>query len=254
MTFTPGGPTTIGDVDFLKEQVESMPPAYRIDFRNFVERLFLPSAEYLAFVYSTWITLYQFLQPRTAPTEWLDWLLTEVMGWTLIPTGYPEEFPVSSEPAVLNIGKRRLLQNLHAHYKRRGTVWRSTKTYATFDDRLRDPESGAGIEMLLREFGIHAQVTDAPLYYEGGYYGEYGSEWPLQARIVVLYFEPWETATESFADDYYGNGYLHESPVIVTRDFVVDLAHWSRCAGTIIRVEFEVAQVLDENEAALMLP
>lgn len=243
MSYGIGETPVVNGVDFRQKLLESLPPTYR-ETPDLLNRLLLPSAEYLAWSYDTWRTLFEKLTPRTAPSDWLDWLLTEVMGWTLIPPGYPEEIASDEPPPLdftppLRIGKRRLLQNLHAHYKRRGTVWRSANSYENLSLQLSDPASAAGIEMLLLEFGVHAQVTDSPLYPDSDYYGGYGSEWPLQARVVVLWLEPWEVGTESFADDYWGGAYAHETPLIVTREFVRDLVEWSRTGSTLIHIEFE---------------
>lgn len=236
--FNIGGSTQVGAIDFLKERLACLPGAYygqEGEYKDFVSRLILQDAEYDAFVYNFWKTLYTYIDPATAPEEWVRWILTEWMGWKLIPAGYP----------LARL--RRLLANLHAHYKRAGTVWPSAAVYDSITGRLADPESGAGILLLLREFGIHGVVTDSPIYPDADYYGSYGSEQPLKARVVVQYIEPWETGSASFVGDYYDVTFPHESPVIVDIEFVVSLVEWSRPAATLIRTEFVTAVAREQS-------
>jgi hypothetical protein len=205
MPFTPGGPTVVDDVDFSKELVEALPPAY-LQNRELIEALFLPSAEYCAFVYTFWKTLYTYLTPATAPEEWVRWMLTEWMGWTLIPNGYPLS------------RLRRLLENLHKYYKSRSTP--------------------RGIEALLKEFGILANAYDRPLYY-GSYYGTFAVDpWPLHVRVRIKGYEPFFLPKKTYWGGYLGSDYYHEVTQILTDEFVMALCRWSRVAGTRMLVEW----------------
>jgi hypothetical protein len=205
MPYNIGGSTIVGNIDFLREKVDALPAPYLV-YREFWERMFLPSAEYLAFVYSFWKNLYTYLTPATAPEEWVDWMLTEWMGWTLIPDGYPLS------------RKRRLLENLASYYKTRSTP--------------------RGIEALLREFGIVANVYDRPMYW-GSYYGDYGVEpWPLHVRIRIKGYEPFFSPKRTYWGGYLGGDYYHEVTQILTDEFVVALCRWSRAAGTRMLIEW----------------
>jgi phage tail-like protein len=218
---------------FLKRLIESMPPPYRPpETRDFLERFFAPSAEDLARVNQTIDLLDTYVLPESAPEEWLNWMLTEWMGWTLIPDGYP----------VLR--KRRLLANLHAHYKRRYTVGRNTtKTYVSdvnstaIEKQLADPEAGEGIRLLLREFGIVASVIDRPLYW-GSYYGEWGVSDPLNVVVRVHYYEPWESPQYTYFGNYYGASYFYRTTPLITNAFVAALCEWSRPAGVQMLIHY----------------
>ena len=238
---------------FLRYLVDTQPPAYR-EFRDFLERLLLPTAEDLDRVHSTFDAIPSYIEPGTSPGEWLDWILTEWFGWTLIPEGYPVA------------RKRRLLANLHAHYKRRYTVAANAKAgggsglltegglqlvaedgqplvgfvgYDSIDQQLADPESGDGLRLLLREFGIVAEVYDRRSFV-GGWYGSYGSVGPLRVRIRVLGYEPFSSPQQVYTRSFVGGRglYGHTTRQVITEEFVLALIHWSRAAGVEILVEF----------------
>jgi phage tail-like protein len=212
---------------FLKRLVESMPPAYRPpETRDFLERFLLPSAEDLNRVNGTIDVLDTYVLPESAPEEWVDWMLTEWLGWSLIPDGYPLH------------RKRRLLRNLHAHYKRRYTVGRNTaKSYVTIPEQLADPESGEGLKLLLREFGIVAEVFDRPLYV-GSYLSEVGVGGPLDCVVRVHYYEPWESPLDTFLGGYLGNIYAYRTTPLITNAFVASLCEWSRPGGVRMVIHF----------------
>ncbi len=218
---------------FLQRLIRTQPPPYVTpENRDFLERFLLPTAEDLGRINQVLDLLDTYFYPESAPEEWLDWLIIEVMGWKLIPEGYPVA------------RKRRLLKNIHAHYKRRFTVGRNpNKTYVTdengtaLDKQLNDAESGAGIRLLLREFGVVAMVIDRPLYV-GSYVGQWGISSPLQSWIRILYFEPWETPRNTFVGNYVGFTYAYKTKPLVTKDFVRALLEWSRPAGTVQLVEW----------------
>jgi phage tail-like protein len=191
---------------FLSRLVESLPAPYRpAEYRDFIERLLRPSAEDLARVNETLDRLDTYVYPESAPEPWLDWMLAEWWGWSLIPDGYPVE------------RKRRLLSNLHLHYKRR---------YSTL-----------GIKELLAEFGAIAEVYDRPLY-SGSYLGSYGITSPLNVWVRVLYYEPWESPQDNYIGNYIGHTYAYRTTPIVTNKFVADLCEWSRAAGVRMIVEY----------------
>lgn len=203
---------------FLAQLVESQPAPYR-EFRDFLERMLLPSAEDLDRVHNTFDLLDTYVYPESAPEEWVRWTLTEWMGWTLIPDGYPLnprhiEQGVDSSPNL-----RRLLKNLHLHIKRRYTV--------------------VGVRELLREFGIIAEVYDRAIY-TGGYYGTFGSRYPLRVRVRVLGYEPFFSPKRVYAGGYVGGRglYAFTTRQIITEGFVMDLIHWSRAAGVEFTVEW----------------
>ncbi|MBI3654084.1 MAG: hypothetical protein HY231_23890 [Acidobacteria bacterium] len=205
LLYSEGGDNT---AFFLKRLVESLPAPYRPpETRDFLERFLQPSAEDLARVNQTIDLLDAYVLPESAPEEWVSWMLTEWMGWTLVPDGYPLS------------RKRRLLRNLYLHYERRYTV--------------------RGVRELLREFGIVAQVYDRPIY-TGGYYGTYGSRAPLRVRVRVLYYEPFSSPRRVYTGGYIGGRgtYAYTTPQIITDQFVMDLIHWSRAAGVEYLVEF----------------
>jgi phage tail-like protein len=193
---------------FLKRLVESLPPPYRpAEFRDFLERFLQPSAEDVNNANAILDALNQYVTPESAPEEWVNWILTEWFGWTLIPDGYPLS------------RKRQLLRNLYLHYERRYTV--------------------RGVRELLGEFGVVAEVYDRPIYV-GGYYGSFGSRAPLHARVRVLYYEPFYFPRRAYTGGYIGGRgtYAYTTPQVITEQFVMDLIHWSRAAGVSYLVEF----------------
>lgn len=222
-------PWVANGIDFRARLVECLPPPYRpTDFngfnvREFLERLLTPTGEDLARVVRIFEEIDTYLRPESAPEEWLRWLIVENMGWTLIPENYPVDSlgpDITSSPCL-----RRLLLNLHRHYKRRYTV--------------------RGIQELLREFGVIADVYDGAIYY-GSYYGSYGSRHPLAGRIRVLGYEPIDFPQRTFYGGYYGGTFYYESRVIVTRAFVESLVSWSRPAGVDFMIEW-VAPPVDSR-------
>lgn len=230
LLYSEGGDNT---AFFLKRLVESMPPPYRPpETRDFLERLLLPSAEDLNRVNGTIDILDTYVLPEQAPEGWVDWMLTEWLGWTLIPDGYPLD------------RKRRLLRNLHAHYKRRYTVGRNTaKSYVTnenstaIEKELADPQANDGIRLLLREFGVVANVYDRPLYV-GNYLTEIGVGGPLDVVVRVQYYEPWESPLDTFIGGYLGNIYAYRTTPLITNAFVAALCEWSRPAGVRMVIHF----------------
>jgi phage tail-like protein len=232
---------------FLKRLVESMPPAYRPrETRDFLERFLLPSAEDLNRVNGVIDVLDTYVLPESAPEdEWLDWILTEWLGWSLVPDGYPVA------------RKRRLLANLAAHYKRRYTVGRNTtKSYVTDDTgtaiekQLADFESGEGLRLLLREFGIVASVYDRPLYW-GSYYGEWGVSGPLNVVVRVHYYEPWESPQDNYYGNYYGSTYFYRTTPLITNEFVAALCEWSRPATVQMLIHYVTQSVGLRVDASL---
>jgi hypothetical protein len=200
---------------FLSTLVESLPPNYRPEeYRDFLERFLLPSAEDLSRVNETFDRLDTFVYPESAPEDWIDWWLTEVMGWSLIPDGYPLA------------RKRRLLADLlgvpgfpYKHYKKRYTT--------------------VGIKELLREFGVVANVYDRPIY-AGGYLSDYGVTSPLNVWVRVLYYEPWESPQNNYVGSYMG-AYAYRTHSIITNEFVAALCEWERAAGVRMIVEYVTA-------------
>lgn len=206
----PGYVESFDNTDFFKNQlVESLPPNYRPEqYRDFLERFLLPSAEDLSRVNQTFDLLDQYVDPANAPEEWINWMLAEWWGWTLIPDGYPLE------------RKRRLLGNLYHHYERRYTL--------------------RGIRELLKEFGIFSEVYDRRPFV-GGYYGSFGSVMPLSVRVRVLGYEPFSSPQRTYTGGYWGGVYAHTTRQIITEDFVMSLIHWSRAAGVQFLVEWRMA-------------
>ncbi|MGH9765212.1 MAG: hypothetical protein ACREDR_19800 [Blastocatellia bacterium] len=147
--------------------------------------------------------------PDTAPEPFIDLMIQQWFGWTLIPDGYPL------------LRKRQLLANLAGHYQRRNT-----------------PE---GIRLLLAEFGVNAVVTDRPIYWDGGsYYGQYMvSDGPLQVRVVIRWLESWDHPQGVFIGDYLDYVTLYDVKFIVTEDFIMRLVAWERVGGTQITVQWE---------------
>src|SRR6185503_148337 len=195
---------------FLSLLVETLPPPYRPEeYRDFLERFLRPSAEDLSQVNQTFDLLDTFVYPESAPEEWLDWMLLEWWGWRLIPDGYPVA------------RKRRLLSNLHRHYKQRYTV--------------------KGIRELLREFGIIAEVTDRRPFV-GRYYNTFGVQgFPLEVRVRILAYEPFFSPRNTSVGGYYAGTFVHTTRQIITEEFVRSLVHWERIAGVKICVEWRVA-------------
>lgn len=188
--------------------VESLPANYRPEeYRDFIERLLTPSAEDFAAVNLIYDKLDQYVDPANSPEEWIDWMLTEWFGWTLIPDGYPLA------------RKRRLLKNLYRHYERRYTR--------------------RGIRELLKEFGIVAEVYDRRPFV-GGYYGSYGSVMPLRVRIRILNYEPFFSPQRTYLGGYWGGVYAHTTRQIITEPFVLALIRWSRAAGVSFLVEWRM--------------
>jgi hypothetical protein len=148
------------------------------------------------------------------------------MGWALVPDGYPLQ------------RLRRLLSNLAAHYQRRYTVSPNTsKSYGSLDEQLHDAESGDGLRLLLREFGIVAQVYDRPIYV-GSYVGARGISRPLNVWVRILYFEPCEFPRNNYIGNYIGHTYAYRTKPLVTKEFALALCEWSRPAGVRMIVEF----------------
>ncbi len=201
---------------FLERLVESLPPAYRPpETEDFLRRFLLPSAEDLAYVNRVFDLLDTYVYPESAPEEWVRWMLTEWMGWTLIPDGYP--VGTTDGSGALTRGLRRLLKNLHLHYKRRYTC--------------------VGIRELLREFGVHADVIDRRLFVRG-FLGKRGVSKPLTTWIRVKYVEPFETPRRTHVRGWVGHTSVYRTGLIVTRPFIEALCEWSRPAGTNQLVDF----------------
>jgi phage tail-like protein len=197
---------------FLSLLVESLPPPYRPEqYRDFLERFLLPSAEDLSRVNQSFDLLDRFVYPESAPEEWIDWMLAEWWGWTLIPNGYPLA------------RKRRLLSNLYHHYERRYTV--------------------RGVRELLREFGIIADVYDRPLSV-GGFVGSRGSQWPLKVRVFIHGYEAFFFPLRVFIGGFLGGHGLTASRTrqMITEQFVLDLIRWSRAAGAEYLVDWKAGR------------
>lgn len=211
---------------FQRLLVESLPPAYRpTDFqgfnvRDFIERFLLPVAEDLNFINAILDRLDTYVLPETAPEEWLRWILTEWYGWTLIPENYP----------VARL--RRLLTNLHLHYKRRYTI--------------------NGLHLLLEEFGIFNEVYDRPIYV-GGYSRKYGSRFPLRFRVRVLGYEAFSRPKKVYVGNYAGGRglFAYTTPQIITERFVLNLVHWSRPASAQSLTEFVTSKQVYVNESPI---
>lgn len=199
----------VDNTEFFKQYlVETQPSNYVTeDNRDFLGRLLLPSAEDFAWVNQTYDLLDTYIDPANAPEQWLDWMLTEWWGWTLIPDGYPLA------------RKRRLLKNLYRHYERRYTC--------------------RGIRELLKEFGIVAEVYDRRPFV-GGYYGSYGSVMPLRVRVRILNYEPFFSPQRTYVGGYWGGVYAHTTRQIITEPFVLALIRWSRAAGVSFLVEWRM--------------
>ncbi|HEY6330719.1 MAG TPA: hypothetical protein VI756_15390 [Blastocatellia bacterium] len=178
-----------------------------VNYVDFFSRLFELVSDELGSVDQVLTYLDSLFRPGAAPEVFVDWMLAEFFGWTLIPDGYPL------------IRKRQLLANLPGHYKRRGTR--------------------EGIVRLLAEFGVHATATDTWVYWGGSYYGEYAVDGPLQVRVVIKYSDPWDTPGPTFIGDYYGYCYPYPPKLIVTQDFCMQLMAWERSAGMNFSVEWE---------------
>ncbi|HEY6328163.1 MAG TPA: hypothetical protein VI756_02420 [Blastocatellia bacterium] len=179
-------------------------------YLNFWQRWFTPHATDLFNKYVVYQGLYSYFYPNTTPLTWLQWLIVEWWGWRLIPVNYPIA------------RQRQLLGDLWFHYQQRNTP--------------------IGISNILAEFGVHAEVTDEPLYYHG-YYSQPGIENPLTCYVKVLYSDSWDSGTDSFYDEYYdGGAYAYDAVQIVDEDFIMQLINWERVAGVNIIVEFETFQ------------
>ena len=207
---------------------------------DFLQRLLQPNAETLQFVWRIYNAIPTYVSPETANDTWIDWLLQEWFGWTL----YPDSWKSLRADFVLS-RKRRLLGHFFGdfdqsgfglHYPNRGTI--------------------PGIKNLLLEFGVHALVTDQPLY-AGGYLGadfpgsvfpvNRAANWPLEVRVVVQYYEPAEIDFNTFVGGYLGNPsggniYLYDATPYVTDSFVVKLVEWSRAAGVKAVIEWRTAE------------
>jgi phage tail-like protein len=206
---------------FLGLLVETQPPPYRPEeYRDFLGRFLLPSAEDLSRVNQAFDLLDTFVYPESAPEEWVEWMLAEWWGWTLIPQGYPLA------------RKRRLLSNLHRHYKRRYTV--------------------TGIRELLREFGIVAEVYDRPLFVRG-FTGSRGSQWPLKVRVFIHGYEAFFFPQRVFIGNFVGGHGLTAAKTrqMITEQFVLELVRWSRAAGAEFLVEWKTGRQALVRDAAI---
>ena len=231
----PGTVAATLDLDFFVSRfIESFPSNYTQNanpkytnpgspagtYFDFWRRWFTPHAADLFNKYVVYQGLYSYFYPASTPLGWLQWLIIEWWGWRLIPNGYP--IP----------RQRQLLGDLWFHYQQRNTP--------------------RGISNLLAEFGVHAEVTDEPLYY-GGYYDQPGIEDPLTAYVKVLYSDSWDSGTDSFYDLYYdGGGYAYDAVQIVDEPFVMQLIEWERAAGVRIVVEFKMTQNKSIEDFALL--
>ena len=206
-----GGDSTEFD-NWLRFVVDAQPPSYRpAENRDFLERFLKYPALDLAIMRKQFRELADNINPATASEEWLDWMLHEWWGFHLIPANYPID------------RKRRLLANLNQYFKQRYTR--------------------TGIIALLREFGIVAEIYDRRLFV-GGFLGSYGvAEFPLRARIRVLYFEPFFFPRHVYVGGFIGASgtHLYTTQQIITESFVMALVHWSRVAGCEFTVEFIAA-------------
>lgn len=187
-----------------------LPGPYAVEARDFWNRAFSIVAEELAAIDRLLDRFDLLLYAESAPEEWIDWILQEWFGWTLIPEGYPLS------------RRRRLLyrdqsHNLALHYQRRYTV--------------------VGIRELLREFGVIADVVDRPLYV-GDYLTTRGVTTPLNVWVRILYREPWESPKDNYIGNYVGHTYVYRTQPLVTNQFICALCEWSRAAGTRMIVEF----------------
>jgi len=179
-------------------------------YLDFWQRWFTPHATDLFNKYLVYQSLHAYFYPNSTPVSWLQWLIIEWWGWRLLPDGYPL------------LRQRQLLADLWFHYQQRSTP--------------------AGIYNLLAEFGVHAEVTDEPLYYEG-YYEQPGIQGPLTAYVKVLYSDSWDSGTDSFYGEYYdGGAYAYDAVQIVDEGFILQLINWERVAGVQAIVEWKTFQ------------
>jgi hypothetical protein len=237
-------------VDWITEVVNQLPANYRPpENLDFLRRFLTPTAETLQQINEQLDTFVQKINPFTCPLDFLDYWLTETMGWTLFPAlpgGYPEARKrrllndlFSAEPSDPNP----LAPALGLIYPRRYTV--------------------AGIKALLLEFGIHAVVTDQPQYvgsYMGlraGPYRAEASQFPLQARIVVQWYEPLASVQNVYVGNYLGhigagNLWLYDVRPSVDEAFVLKLAEWSRIAGARFQVEFARGGYKSPNDSVVL--
>lgn len=193
-------------------------------------------AEELARTDQTLTRMASYFEAVSAPEEFLRWIIAEFFGWVLIPDGYPVDprgEGIQSSPCL-----RRLLANLAIHYQRRSTV--------------------AGVQTLLREFGIISQVYDRSLY-AGGYVGTFGGTPPKRVRVRILGYEPFFFPRNTFIGGYLGHVYPHTTRQIITSDFVHALCNWSRAAGVHFLIEwepgtqptFDTAHIADDDEITI---
>lgn len=201
---------------FRKYIVDCIPPAYILpEFRDFCERLLLPTAEDIAFFNDVFERIPDFIDPSSAPESWVDWMIGEWWGFRLIPPG----LPLASDHG--GPSKRRLLSNLHLHYKRRYTK--------------------AGLIGLLAEFGIISDVADETAFV-GSFVGDFAVSGPLSVWVRSIYYAPWEQKPSVFVGTFVGD-FLEETTCPITHSFVEDLCEWNRPAGVIQVVE----HVMDDS-------
>jgi hypothetical protein len=210
-----------GDIDsklafFQKYIVGCFPPAYILpEFRDFWERFLYCAAQDLAFFNDVFDRLPDFINASSAPEGWVDWMIGEWWGFRLI----PPRLPLASDHG--GPSRRRLLSNLHLHYKRRYTK--------------------AGLIGLLAEFGIISDVIDEPAFV-GSFVGDFAVSGPLSVWVRSIYYAPWDPPPAVFVGTFVGD-FLEETTCPISHKFVEDLCEWNRPAGVTQAVE----HVMDDS-------
>jgi hypothetical protein len=265
-------------IDFAERLLGCLPNNY-VDTalnQDFLTRLFTPSAEKLTILNETFDRLYTYVNPFTAPLDWVQWITTEWLSWTLIPAGYPEA------------RQRTLLAHLTADLDGSGRGYHYQRRYT--------PQ---GIRNLLLEFGIHGIVTDQPLYagdfvgngFLGSIYpAQIGANSPLNVSVLVEYYDPEVIAQHIYLGGFLGTRapyvqdpgqdlgafntgeagqqqvggdpppvsiapgsiYVYQPPQLVTNDFVMRLLDWERAAGVKFTVQFQTASYRSSIETIVL--
>ncbi|HEY9286158.1 MAG TPA: hypothetical protein VIP46_22090 [Pyrinomonadaceae bacterium] len=153
------------------------------------------------------------LSPDTAPAEFIEFWLSELLGWGW----FPGWFTLAQ--------RRSFYRNIARHYARRGTA--------------------RGIVEFLLEFGIRSRVTTRPEVYGEWTLGEAG--WLITGPLVVV-IEIFPTkAGVAQEQSYAGEWALGEDPVaeqalVPTRPDIDQLLRWQKPVGQFFIIEEHTAQ------------
>ncbi|HEX8565420.1 MAG TPA: hypothetical protein VF648_07085 [Pyrinomonadaceae bacterium] len=162
----------------------NLPSRFRRDDADGILYRFL---EFFGETTDNWDALYEAffenIAPETASEPFIDFWLDRLFGWRY----FPKNFTLAQ--------KRTLYANFARHLAQRGTK--------------------NGIELWLRDFGIHANVWLRQEFYDDFFYGEplWSVDAPLFILVEIISLKDWaSTDIDSWGDSFWDDGMFMGEP------------------------------------------